>query len=79
MPQGGWPEHALTEILHPADGVGELSLVLPTLARLTQAHQRIVLIAPPYSAHAPGWAYAGIALPWLHIVTAEEGLTVSFD
>lgn len=70
LPQGGWPEHALTEILHPADGVGELSLVLPTLVRLTQAQQRVLLIAPPYRVHAPGWAHAGIALPWLHVVAA---------
>ena len=70
LPQGGWPDHALTEILHPADGVGELSLLLPTLVRLTQAQQRVVLVAPPYPAHAPGWAHAGIALPWLHIVAA---------
>ena len=71
LPQRGWPERALTEILHPADGVGELSVVLPTLARLTQAQQRVILIAPPYSVHAPGWAYAGISLPWLQVVAAE--------
>ena len=70
LPQGGWPDHALTEILHPADGVGELSLLLPTLVRLTQAQQRVLLVAPPYPVHAPGWAHAGIALPWLHIVAA---------
>ena len=70
LPQGGWPEHALTEILHPADGVGELSLLLPTLVRLSQAQQRVLLIAPPYRVHAPGWAHAGVALPWLHVVAA---------
>lgn len=70
LPQGGWPDHALTEILQPADGVGELALVFPTLARLTQAGQRVILIAPPYRVHAPGWAHAGVALPQLQIVQA---------
>ena len=31
LPQGGWPRGALTELLLPADGVGELDLLLPTL------------------------------------------------
>jgi hypothetical protein len=47
LPSGGWPESALTELLLPADGIGELRLLLPTLARLTQARQDIVLVAPP--------------------------------
>lgn len=70
LPQGGWPDHALTEVLLPADGVGELSLVFPTLARLTRAGQRVILIAPPYRVHAPGWAHAGVALPQLQVVQA---------
>jgi cell division inhibitor SulA len=70
LPQGGWPDHALTEILMPADGVGELGLVFPTLARLTQAGQRVVLVAPPYRVHAPGWAHVGIRLARLQVVQA---------
>lgn len=71
LPQGGWPAHALTEVLVPADGVGELALVFPSLARLTQAGQRVALVAPPYRVHAPGWAHAGVALPQLQVVQAE--------
>ena len=71
LPQGGWPDSALTEILLPCDGVGELALLLPTLARLTQAGQRVVLVAPPYRVHAPAWAQAGVALPRLQVVQAE--------
>ena len=29
-PTGGWPEHALSEVLLPADGIGELAVVWPT-------------------------------------------------
>jgi len=55
LPSGGWPESALTEFLLPADGIGELRLLLPTLARLTQAARDIVLIAPPYLPYPDGW------------------------
>lgn len=71
LPQGGWPDSALTEILLPVDGVGELALVFPTLARLSQAGQRVVLIAPPYRVHAPGWAHAGVVLSYLQVVQAD--------
>lgn len=70
LPQGGWPRGALTELLLPADGVGELDLLLPTLARLTHAGDRVVLIAPPYLAYAPAWQAAGVDLDALHIVEA---------
>ena len=70
LPAGGWPPHALSEILLPADGIGEVSLVWPTLARLTRAGTRVVLVAPPYRPHAPAWARAGVALPQLQIVHA---------
>ncbi|KGM56317.1 CDP-6-deoxy-delta-3,4-glucoseen reductase [Lysobacter daejeonensis GH1-9] len=35
LPTGGWPEAALSELLVPAPGVGELQLLWPTLARLS--------------------------------------------
>jgi len=71
LPQGGWPRRALTELLLPADGVGELSLLLPTLARCTQAGERVVLVAPPYLPYAPAWQAAGVDLAQLRIVQAS--------
>ncbi|MGY0503963.1 translesion DNA synthesis-associated protein ImuA [Luteimonas sp. e5] len=73
LPWGGWPPASLSEILMPADGVGELSLVMPTLARLTRAGQRIVLIAPPYRVHAPGWRNGGVDLAQIEVVQAATG------
>ena len=35
LPGGGWPKAALSEILTTAPGIGELSLLWPTLASLT--------------------------------------------
>ena len=70
LPSGGWPEAALSELLIPADGVGELQLLWPTLARLSQAGERIVLVAPPYLPFAPAWRQAGVDLSRLQVVRA---------
>lgn len=71
LPLGGWPRAALTEVLLTADGTGEIALLTPTLARLTQAGQRVVLIAPPYVPYAPAWRASGVRLSHLEIVAAE--------
>lgn len=70
LPEGGWPEAALTELLLPADGVGELRLLLPTLSRLTRAGQPVVLVAPPYLPFPAAWHRAGVDLAHLHLVDA---------
>lgn len=70
LPQGGWPRRALTELLLPADGVGELQLLLPTLARLSQAGETVAVIAPPYLPYAPAWQAAGVALEHLQLIDA---------
>ena len=72
LPTGGWPESALSEVLIPVDGVGELQLLWPTLARLSQAGERIVLVAPPYIPFAPAWQAAGIKLRMLQVVEATS-------
>ena len=68
LPQRGWPRRALTELLLPADGVGELDLLFPALARMTQAGQPVVVIAPPYIPYAPAWQAAGLDLSLVEIV-----------
>ena len=73
VPTHGWPEAALTEILIPADGVGELRLVLPTLARLTQHGERVVIVAPPYIPYAPAWQAAGVDWRHVSIIDAAPG------
>lgn len=70
LPQGGWPRRALTELLLPAGGVGELSLLLPTLARCTREGARVAVIAPPYLPYAPAWQAAGVDLSQLRIIEA---------
>ncbi|WP_313340914.1 translesion DNA synthesis-associated protein ImuA [Stenotrophomonas sp.] len=70
LPGGGWPPAALSEVLLAAPGQGELALVWPTLARLSQLQQTVVLVAPPHLPNAPAWAGAGMALGQLQVVHA---------
>lgn len=72
LPWGGWPRRALTELLLPADGTGELTLLLPALARMTRAGHTVVVIAPPHIPYAPAWQAAGVDLGHLEIVDASE-------
>ncbi|KAE9652557.1 translesion DNA synthesis-associated protein ImuA [Pseudomonas fluorescens] len=72
LPSGGWPESALSEILMAKEGIGELQLVLPTLARLSKAGERIVLVAPPYTPYPHAWQNAGVDVRQLSVIQAEE-------
>ncbi|MDU9404321.1 translesion DNA synthesis-associated protein ImuA [Pseudomonas sp. zfem004] len=65
LPEGGWPAAALSELLLASPGVGELQLLWPTLARLSAASERVVLVAPPFIPYAPAWQAAGVDLRWL--------------
>ncbi len=70
LPGGGWPAGALTEILCPSHGIGELQLVLPALAALSGAGGRIAWLAPPHLPYAPALAAAGLRLELLTVVRA---------
>src|SRR5262245_8535799 len=77
LPGGGWPAGALTEIHCERPGAGELQLVMPAAARLTQSGRWLALIAPPYIPYAPALASHGVRLPRVMLVRttpAEESL-----
>lgn len=72
LPGGGWPPAALSEILTASPGLGEIRLLWPTLARLTRAAQRVILVAPPYIPCARAWQDAGVDLRWLVLVQSSR-------
>ena len=72
LPHAGWPPGSLTELLVPTDGVGELEILWPTLARLTNAPSPVALISPPYIPYAPAWHLAGVALDQLVVIRTDE-------
>jgi protein ImuA len=68
LPGGGWPRGALTEVALEREGIGELRLTLPALARLQAEGRSIVFVAPPYRPYAPALAAAGLDLARLIVV-----------
>lgn len=72
LPGGGWPRNALSEILIPADGHGELQLLLPTLAAVASERTMVALIDPPYVPFPPAWHRHGVNPAWLAIVDSGK-------
>ncbi len=67
---GGWPNGALTELLTPYPGIGELSLLLPDLSALTRADRRIAFVAPPHLPYPPALLAQRCRLDRIMIVAA---------
>lgn len=65
---GGWPRGALTELLVPEPGMGEIELVLPALGELSRTGQWLAWVDPPFLPYAPALARAGIDLSRLLLV-----------
>ncbi len=60
LPWRGWPVGAMTEIMTDCVGCGELSLLLPAMARLTQEKRPVLCIGAPHTLFAPALTQAGI-------------------
>lgn len=74
LPGGGWPTRALTELLLPHPGVGELRLLAPALVAVQQGGRSLMWFDPP--ALPCGWTLSalGLDLRQLVIVRARDGL-----
>jgi hypothetical protein len=72
LPGGGWPQGALTEVLLEREGIGELRLTLPALARVQAERRDVVWVAPPYRPYAPALAAAGLDLARFCVVRCRE-------
>ncbi|HUX90592.1 MAG TPA: translesion DNA synthesis-associated protein ImuA [Gallionellaceae bacterium] len=72
LPGGGWPCGALTEILLEREGIGELQLLLPALARVSEQNGWLAWVAPPHIPYAPALAAAGVRLHQLLVAKPES-------
>lgn len=72
LPGGGWPRGALTEIIHEREGIGELRLLIPVLARLSLDEFWIAWINPPYLPYAPALAGLGVDLSRIMIIRTQS-------
>ncbi len=73
LPGGGWPRRALTELLLPHPGVGEIRLLSHCLRATQHSGRPVMLFDPP--AALSGWALAQLGLDveqLLIVVTRSE-------
>ena len=64
----GWPLHSLTEILVSQSHIGEVALVLPSIAKQMQSGGALFLIEPPFIPYAPAWINAGVDINQMFII-----------
>lgn len=73
LPGQGWQPSQLVELLYEEEGSGELRMVLPLLAQLSQQRERWVLwVDPPHIPYAPALQEAGIDLGQVLVVRSSS-------
>jgi protein ImuA len=73
LPGGGWPCGALTELLLPSPGVGEMRLLAPGLASAVASGRPVMLFDPPARPCAQALAQLHIDTRQLIVVHGREG------
>lgn len=74
LPGGGWQVGSMVEIMPDDIGIGELRLIMPTLARITHSERHVALISPPYIPFAAALSQQGLLLKHLLIIRAEKSV-----
>lgn len=76
LPNKGWPRSSLVELLVEQHGIGEMQLLKPCLASLSQK-ERIAFVQPPYLPHAMtcrSWNLNDRNLLWLRPQSSADAL-----
>ncbi|MGB0495496.1 MAG: translesion DNA synthesis-associated protein ImuA [Kangiellaceae bacterium] len=69
---GGWPQGAVSELLLSQNGIGEIRLISPLLAKLNQKPGYVVWVNPPYQPYAPALLKQQIKLDKMLIIKAKS-------
>lgn len=80
LPGGGWPCHALAEVLSPQPAVLEWRLLGPALRQVVAKGGQVVVVGPPRQPHLPGLVHEGLdpaQLVWIQADTPAERLWVT--
>ena len=72
LPGNGWPVGAVTELVNDTAGCGELSLLLPVLARLSQEGHWIAMVDPPWIPYPSALHGRGLVLEKLLLVRTKD-------
>ena len=76
LPGGGWQSGTIVELMPMSDGVGELRLLMPALAKITQSERHVAMIAPPYIPYAPALLRHGLRLEHFWIIRAQSAADI---
>lgn len=69
---GGWQQGGIVELLSKTGGCGELRLLLPALATLTQSAGLVTLVGAPQRIHTPAWAISGVEVTRLQCIYPQQ-------
>ncbi len=72
LPGGGWPTGTLSEVLHDAEGIGEISFLAKAIARACEGERLVAWINPRHLPYAPALAQAGIPLDRCMVVRPAQ-------
>jgi hypothetical protein len=76
LPGGGWQSGTIVELMPMSDGIGELRLLMPALAKVTQSERHVAMIAPPYIPYAPALLRHGLRLEHFWIIRAQSAADI---
>ena len=71
LPDAGWPQRTLIELLAPC-GVGEMRVLMPVLAPLMRARRAVVWVEPPHIPYPRALLAHGVMLEQLLLVRARD-------
>ena len=72
LPGKGWPLGAITELIARKPGLGEFSLLFPTLAEIGQRGQWLILVDPPWIPYPASLHGHGLRLERLLLVRTHS-------
>lgn len=80
LPGGGWPCHAVTEVLQAQETVFEWRLLGPAIRDAVARGKKVVIVSPSKQPHLPGLKHVGLDerhLVWVRAGTPSERLWVT--
>jgi protein ImuA len=79
LPGAGWPRRALTELLLPHPGVGEIRLLAPSLVAAQRVGRLVMLFDPPAQLSAAALERLGFAVEELLIINTRTRVIPGAD
>ena len=79
LPGGGWPRRALTELLLPHPGIGEIRLIAPAVVAAQRAGRLVMLFDPPAGLSGAALATLGFDVEALLVIQTRARVVPGTD